>query len=101
MSQLPYAGVRIAETSATLAGRLAGLLFADQGAQVRCSNASTRAGQEIDACLDRGKQRVAPSSLADDSQVGHGVSFVTTRHELGPSTRRCGTIPPTPRASPR
>jgi crotonobetainyl-CoA:carnitine CoA-transferase CaiB-like acyl-CoA transferase len=65
MNQLPYAGVRIVESSATLSGRLTGLLFADQGAQVRCSNGSPRAGQEVDSYLDRGKQLVAPSALAD------------------------------------
>ncbi len=65
MGPLPYAGVRIVESSATLSGRLVGLLFADQGAQVRCSNGSARAGQQIDAYLDRGKQLVAPAALAD------------------------------------
>jgi crotonobetainyl-CoA:carnitine CoA-transferase CaiB-like acyl-CoA transferase len=69
MSQLPYAGVRIVESSTTLSGRLVGLLFADQGAQVRCSNGSARAGQEVDAYLDRGKQLVAPSALADASDA--------------------------------
>jgi crotonobetainyl-CoA:carnitine CoA-transferase CaiB-like acyl-CoA transferase len=34
MSQLPYQGIRIIEQSTTLTGRLAGLLFADQGAEV-------------------------------------------------------------------
>ncbi len=34
MSQLPYSGTRIIELSQTLAGRLTGLLFADQGAEV-------------------------------------------------------------------
>ena len=65
MSHLPYTGVRIVESSATLSGRLVGLLFADQGAQVRCSNSSARAGHEVDAYLDRGKQLVAPSALTD------------------------------------
>ena len=34
MSRLPYENVRIIEQSATLTGRLVGLLFADQGAEV-------------------------------------------------------------------
>jgi len=34
MSRLPYEDLRIIEQSATLTGRLAGLLFADQGAEV-------------------------------------------------------------------
>lgn len=29
-------------------------------------------------------------TLSDNSQVGHGASFITTTHEVGPSTRRCG-----------
>ncbi|CAN5136552.1 CoA transferase [soil metagenome] len=65
MSQLPYAGIRIVESSATLSGRLVGLLFADQGAQVRCSNGHARAGHEADAYLDRGKQLVAPEALTE------------------------------------
>ena len=32
--RLPYQGIRIIELSNTLTGRLAGLLFADQGAEV-------------------------------------------------------------------
>lgn len=68
MSQLPYAGVRVVESSATLSGRLVGLLFADQGASVQCSNASARGGQEVDSYLDRGKQLVTSSALAD---AGH------------------------------
>ena len=46
MGQLPYTGVRIAESSATLSGRLAGLLFADQGALVQFSTSRPRAGQQ-------------------------------------------------------
>lgn len=65
MGQLPYAGIRIVERSATLSGRLIGLLFADQGAHVRCSRDGLRAGQGIDEYLDRGKQLVAASSLED------------------------------------
>lgn len=65
MSQLPYAGLRIVEASATLSGRLVGLLFADQGAQVRCSNGHARIGQEADPYLDRGKQLVPLAALAE------------------------------------
>jgi len=35
MSALPYTDIRIIEKSSTLTGRLIGLLFADQGAEVR------------------------------------------------------------------
>lgn len=65
MSQLPYSGIRVVESSATLSGRLVGLLFADQGAQVRCSNGHARTGREADAYLDRGKQLVSPAALAE------------------------------------
>ena len=34
MGRLPYAGIRIIELSHTVGGRLAGLLFADQGTDV-------------------------------------------------------------------
>ena len=33
-SPLPYAGVRVLEKASMLSGRLAGLMFADQGAEV-------------------------------------------------------------------
>ena len=65
MSQFPYTGIRIVESSATLSGRLVGLLFADQGAHVRCSNDIVRAGHRINEYLDRGKELVPASALAD------------------------------------
>lgn len=34
----------------------------------------------------------APISLGADVVVGHGVMFITARHELGPSTRRAGPV---------
>lgn len=69
MSQLPYAGIRIVESGRTLSARLVGLLFADQGAHVRCSAAVPRAGREVDAFLDRGKHLVEPSALADAEEA--------------------------------
>lgn len=60
---LPYDGVRILERSSTLTGRLAGLLFVDQGAEVFVES-RTEPG-EHDAYLDRGKIRV-PSGELDD-----------------------------------
>jgi len=69
MSQLPYAGIRIVETSATLSGRMVGLLFADQGAHVCCSNDNARAGHRIDEYLDRGKQLVSAAALADEQDA--------------------------------
>jgi hypothetical protein len=52
MSQPPYQDVRINEKSTTLTGRLAGLLFADQGAEV-CVDRSRAAPDEHDVYLDR------------------------------------------------
>jgi crotonobetainyl-CoA:carnitine CoA-transferase CaiB-like acyl-CoA transferase len=65
---LPYDGIRILEKSATLAGRLAGLLFADQGAEVFVERPDADEG-EHDAYLDRGKVRVAPGGLSDISSA--------------------------------
>jgi len=55
MGKLPYEGIRIIELSKTLSGRLAGLLFADQGADVRMIKRTGRAGEQVDDYLDRGK----------------------------------------------
>ena len=68
MSRLPYVGIRIFERSATLTGRLAGLLFADQGADVFVERGVATAG-EHDAYLDRGKTAVPPGGLADTSSA--------------------------------
>lgn len=59
----PYEGVRIAELSSTLAGRLAGLLFADQGAEV--FTARDPSPDLDDTYFDRGKTVVPPAALAD------------------------------------
>jgi crotonobetainyl-CoA:carnitine CoA-transferase CaiB-like acyl-CoA transferase len=69
MSHLPYAGVRIVEASATLSGRIVGLLFADQGAAVRCSPDTERTGHDVDDYLDRGKQKVDAVTLADSGDA--------------------------------
>ena len=65
MSPLPYHGIRIIEKSATLTGRLMGLLFADQGADVFIERARERRSSEHDAYLDRGKCAVPNEVLAD------------------------------------
>ena len=49
MSRLPYEHVRIIEQSATLTGRLVGLLFADQGAEVLVESLVAAATGEHDA----------------------------------------------------
>ncbi len=67
--RLPYNGIRIIELSKTLTGRLAGLLFADQGAEVLIERQSGYKPNEHDEYLDRNKTSVPPSSLADTSSA--------------------------------
>lgn len=69
MSQLPYEGVRIIERSLTLSGRLAGVLFSDQGAEVRFARQPGRAGEQIDDYLDRGKFAVDREALIDEPEA--------------------------------
>ncbi len=69
MSGLPYEDVRIIEKSATLTGRLIGLLFADQGAEVFVERAGAATPGEHDRYLDRGKIAVPPGGLADTSSA--------------------------------
>ena len=69
MTRLPYDDVRIIEKSATLTGRLIGLLFADQGAEVFIERAVTAALGEHDGHLDRGKIAIPPGALADTSSA--------------------------------
>ncbi len=67
--RLPYNGIRIIELSKTLTGRLAGLLFADQGAEVLIERQSGYEANEHDEYLDRNKISVPPGSLADPSSA--------------------------------
>jgi crotonobetainyl-CoA:carnitine CoA-transferase CaiB-like acyl-CoA transferase len=67
--RLPYNGIRIIELSETLTGRLAGLLFADQGAEVLIARESGFEPDEQDEFLDRNKYSVAPGQLADSSSA--------------------------------
>lgn len=67
--QLPYNGIRIIELSKTLAGRLAGLLFADQGAEVLIARDAGFEPDEHDEFLDRNKTSVPPGKLADTSSA--------------------------------
>jgi hypothetical protein len=79
MSRLPYQRVRIIEQSTTLTGRLAGLLFADQGAEVFVERSvaaapgdsafATASADTRDAYLDRGKIAVPPGGFADTSSA--------------------------------
>ncbi|MEE8513387.1 MAG: CoA transferase, partial [Gammaproteobacteria bacterium] len=67
--RLPYNGIRIIELSGTLTGRLAGLLFADQGAEVLVAREAGFKPDEHDEFLDRNKYSIAPDQLADTSSA--------------------------------
>ena len=67
--RLPYNGIRVIESSKTLAGRLAGLLFADQGAEVLVAREAGFKPDELDEYLDRNKFCVSPARLADTSSA--------------------------------
>ena len=67
---LPLAGIRVIERSHLLSGRLAGLLLADQGAEVFVERAGPTpvADQRValdDAYFDRGKIALPPGAAAD------------------------------------
>lgn len=79
-SSLPLRGIRVKETSAMLSGRLAGLLLADQGAEVWTLDRPSLGSEEgLDDYLDRGKRLVSPDVLAaigdTDLIIGDGDSF--------------------------
>ena len=66
----PLRGVRVIERSATLSGRLAGLLLAEQGAEVFVErSASAAPGARDDAFFDRGKIAIPPGATADSSST--------------------------------
>ena len=78
----PLQGVRVLERSNTLAVRLAGLLLADQGADVFALNHARLADGEIDAYLDRGKKLLHPEALASiqDSDIVIQNGPILDRH---------------------
>jgi hypothetical protein len=65
MSHLPYEKVRVIERRATLTGRLVGLLFADQGADMFVEREGGSACDEHDAHLDRGNGHRAADCSED------------------------------------
>jgi crotonobetainyl-CoA:carnitine CoA-transferase CaiB-like acyl-CoA transferase len=66
---LPYAGLRIIEQSNLLTGRLAGLLFADQGAEVLIARNAGFKADEHDEFLDRNKFSLVPGEVSDTSSA--------------------------------
>lgn len=69
MKNQPYHGIRIIELSSTLSGRLAGLLFADQGAEVFIERASGFQPNDHDEYFDRNKTALPTDSLHDTASA--------------------------------
>ena len=63
--RLPFEGVRVLENGKMLSGRLAGLLFADQGAEVLVVDPSE--SEDVDSYLNRGKIAIAASDISPAS----------------------------------
>jgi crotonobetainyl-CoA:carnitine CoA-transferase CaiB-like acyl-CoA transferase len=65
----PLQGVRVVERSTLLSGRLAGLLLADQGAEVSVEHAAGTATPLDDGYFDRGKISVPPGADASAADI--------------------------------
>jgi crotonobetainyl-CoA:carnitine CoA-transferase CaiB-like acyl-CoA transferase len=88
----PLAGVRVIERSNLLSGRLAGLLFAEQGAEVFAERAgpTPAADQRValdDAYFDRGKITLPPGAAADAASadiviVDGPAQFARAPHQI-------------------
>ena len=66
----PYGNIRILELSQQLAGRLAGQLFADQGAEVYLERDPANPSTDLDdTYFDRGKILLPPGALSDTSSA--------------------------------
>ena len=63
--RLPYEGVRIIEKANLLSGRLAGLLFADQGAEVLVIDPNE--GEDVDSYLNRSKIAIKAADVTPSS----------------------------------
>lgn len=68
MGNQPFSSIRIIEQSQTLAGRLAGLLFADQGAEVFAERVEPSTEFD-DMYFDRGKFLLSAGKLDDTSSA--------------------------------
>jgi len=69
MTSLPYSNIRIIEKSKTLSGRLAGLLFADQGAEVFLEQSTDTSDSKNDDYLNRNKTILPVGTLNDTSSA--------------------------------
>jgi crotonobetainyl-CoA:carnitine CoA-transferase CaiB-like acyl-CoA transferase len=88
----PLAGIRVIERSNLLSGRLAGLLLADQGAEVFVERAgpTPAADQRValdDVYFDRGKIALPPGAAADASSadvviVDGAAQFARVPHQI-------------------
>jgi hypothetical protein len=81
----PLQGVRIIERSATLSGRLAGLLLADQGADVFVERgAGIATGDFDDAFFDGGKVALPPDGTAEADSADIVILDGTAQFERAP-----------------
>ena len=84
--RLPFAGVRVLEKANLLSGRLAGLLFADQGAEVVVLD--PKEGEDVDSYLNRNKRAIssadaiAPSSVDIIIVDGEDATFERAPHQI-------------------
>jgi len=85
MGTSPYNGIRLIELSSTLAGRLAGLLFADQGAEVFVERPADFKPDEHDEYFDRNKIAVPPGGLQDTTTADIIIVDGGTKIERSPS----------------
>ncbi|MGI9532444.1 CoA transferase [Lutimonas sp.] len=67
MKNLPYHGIIVYELSNTVAGRLTGLLFADQGAEVYIKRKDIHEPIGVDQYFDRNKYSILSEKLNDTS----------------------------------
>jgi crotonobetainyl-CoA:carnitine CoA-transferase CaiB-like acyl-CoA transferase len=65
---MPLQGIRAVETSTMLAGRVAGVLLADQGAEVYTLDHGRAPNKGLDDYLDRGKFLLPAAALSDVKQ---------------------------------
>ncbi|CAE7241668.1 dddD [Symbiodinium sp. CCMP2592] len=86
--RLPYAGIRILEKACWLTGRLAGLLFADQGAEVLVLECDVNDSTDVDPYLNRNKITASSMDAISMSSIdiiivdGDDNSFQRLPHQI-------------------